>query len=176
MTDRASASNAKIHGFFVVDETRGSEFLRSETKIISDDCKTSRKPFERNQENYRFVYWKLRRAPLRPNFFRSFSLGSRVRRPPRLRTDLNSSLNATKARAIPSLNAPAWPVGPPPVTVDWISNWPVKLVSSKGWLTIILEVSRVKYWSTGRLLTKNFGFSTCFIHTRATASFRLPVA
>ena len=57
------------------------------------------------------------RAFLRPYFFLSFILGSRVKRPADLIVFLNVSLERTNALAIAWRQAPAWPESPPPVTV-----------------------------------------------------------
>ncbi len=62
----------------------------------------------------RFENWKLRRAFLRPYFFRSTMRLSRVRKPPSLRRGCKPGSMACKAREIPSTMAPTCPVVPPP--------------------------------------------------------------
>ena len=74
------------------------------------------------RSNQRFEYWKRLRAPGWPYFLRSFMRGSRVRKPSALRVERRLASNCSKARAMPCRTAPAWPVGPPPVTVTGTSD------------------------------------------------------
>src|SRR5262245_43385262 len=76
---------------------------------------------------------------------------------------------------MPWRTAPAWPDRPPPSTVTVTSNWPVRLQMEKGWLIIMRSTGRAKYAARSRPLIVILP-EPRLIHTRATASLRLPVA
>src|ERR1051325_5449256 len=81
---------------------------------------------------YLFENWNRFLAPFCPYFLRSLIRGSRVTRPACLRAGRRSALNSSSARVMPCLIAPAWPAGPPPVTLMTRSNLFVVSVSCKG--------------------------------------------
>jgi hypothetical protein len=70
--------------------------------------------------------------------------GSRVSSPAFLSGSRNFSSKRASALERPCLTAPAWPVGPPPLTVVNTSNWPTVLVTSRGCAMIMRSVSRGK--------------------------------
>src|SRR5580704_1366089 len=83
-------------------------------------------------KNYRFENWKLRRALALPYFLRSTTRGSRVTKPPRLRTLRSSGSCRISALEMPWRTAPAWPDSPPPDTVQTTSYWPWRLAATSG--------------------------------------------
>lgn len=114
------------------------------------------------------------RAFLRPYFFLSFIRGSLVKNPFDFKAGLYSILASFKALAIPWRIAPAWPVNPPPFTVQITSYLVVVFVTVKGCLTITFKVSNPKNSSI------SFPFIVIFPEpstnlTLATEDFLLPV-
>ena len=75
--------------------------------------------------------WGALRAFLRPYFFLSFILGSLVTKPAFFNSDFKFSSDLIKALVIPCLIAPAWPVKPPPCTLQITSNLSTVKTTSK---------------------------------------------
>src|SRR5580693_7988697 len=91
----------------------------------------------RNDGDYRFENWKLRRALALPYFLRSTTRESRVTKPPRLRTLRSSGSCRISALDMPWRTAPAWPDNPPPDTVQTTSYWPWRLAATSGcWISM----------------------------------------
>src|SRR3989338_1348729 len=124
---------------------------------------------------YLFVHWKRLRAPFWPYFLRSFIRESRVRKLPFLRSVLNAGSTSKRARAIPSLKAPACPDSPPPLIFAKQSNLFTVFVVWNGCFIRMRSVSRIKYLSRERLFTVTLPFPGTSL-TRAIASLRLPFA
>src|SRR3989441_10228740 len=78
------------------------------------------------------------------------------------------------ARVTPGRIAPACADTPPPCTLTSVRYWPAVEVTSNGWCTIMREVSRPKYASSGRVFT-TISPAPGWRRTRATEDFRLPV-
>ena len=86
-------------------------------------------------------------AFLRPYFFVSFIRGSLVKNPADFKTGLYSLLASFNALAIPWRTAPAWPVNPPPITLQITSYLSNVLVATNGCFTITFNTSVPKYSS-----------------------------
>src|SRR5580704_16451776 len=94
--------------------------------------RTCRRAAIRNDGDYRFENWKLRRALALPYFLRSTTRESRVTKPPRLSTLRSSGSCLISALDMPWRTAPAWPDSPPPDTVQTTSYWPWRLAATSG--------------------------------------------
>ena len=88
--------------------------------------------------------WGALRAFLSPYFFLSFIRGSLVKNPFVFKDGLYSEFASFRALAIPWRIAPAWPVNPPPLTVQITSYFAVVFVTVSGCLTITFNVSNPK--------------------------------
>src|SRR3984885_9555829 len=124
---------------------------------------------------YRFENWNRLRAPGWPDFFRSFILGSRVRRPSSFKTGRIVASWASSAREIAKRIAPACPMIPPPDVFTLTSNELLVLVNSNGFSTVNCSEGVEKYSSNGRPFTTIFP-DPRETRTCATAVFRRPVA
>jgi len=113
-------------------------------------------------------------AFLRPYFFLSFIRGSLVKNPFDFKAGLYSIFASFKALAIPCLIAPAWPVNPPPVTVQVTSYLSTVFVTVSGCLTITFKVSNPKNSSKSFPLTVIFPDPSTNL-TLAIEDFLLPV-
>lgn len=80
-------------------------------------------------------------------FFLSFIRGSLVKNPADFRVGLYSLLASFNALAIPWRIAPAWPVNPPPITLQITSYLSNVLVATNGCFTITFNTSVPKYSS-----------------------------
>src|SRR5438552_7423385 len=81
----------------------------------------------------------------------------------------------SSARVMPWRIATACADTPPPRTLTSVRYWPAVEVTSNGWCTIMREVSRPKYASSGRAFT-TISPAPGWRRMRATEDFRLPVA
>src|SRR5207244_4750533 len=122
----------------------------------------------------RFEYCGRLRALCRPYFLRSTSRGSRVTKPAFLSGERSSGSAWSSARGRPWRIAAACADTPPPCTLTSVRYWPAVEVTSNGWCTIMREVSRPKYASSGRVFT-TISPAPGWRRTRATEDFRLPV-
>jgi len=82
--------------------------------------------------SYLLLNWKPLLARFRPYFFRSFTLGSRVRKPWRRSGVRISVATSSSAMLIPWRTAPAWPAIPPPLHLAMTSYFPAAPTASKG--------------------------------------------
>ena len=130
---------------------------------------------QRMRQVQRLENWKLRRAALRPYFFRSFMRLSRVSRPLSRRAASVSALMRRSARATPSMIASAWPLNPPPETSATTSNLPSVFVTFSGARTEARWRSTGKNCSISRELILTTPVPRCS-QTRATELLRRPVA
>ena len=113
-------------------------------------------------------------AFLRPYFFLSFIRGSLVKNPADFNVGLYSPLASNNALEIPWRIAPAWPVNPPPITLQITSYFPNVFVEFKGCLTITFKVSVPKYSSISLPLIVIFPVPSTNL-TLAIDYFLLPV-
>src|SRR5437773_619692 len=130
---------------------------------------------QRRGADQRLEYCGRLRALWRPYFLRSTSRESRVMKPAFLSAPRNSGPAWSSARVMPWRIATACADTPPPRTLTSVRYWPAVEVTSNGWCTIMREVSRPKYASSGRAFT-TISPAPGWRRMRATEDFRLPVA
>src|ERR671918_489103 len=124
---------------------------------------------------YRFEYWGAFRAFFSPYLRRSFSRASRERNPSFFRAPRREASSSMRARAMPWLRAPAWPVTPPPssrATTSTSFSFPA---ARSGAVARTRWVRDGKYSSSERPLRSNRPVPG-ETRTRTPPSFRRPVA
>jgi hypothetical protein len=77
----------------------------------------------------------------KPYFSRSLRRGSRVRNPAAFKAGRKAASTVNKARAMPWRTAPAWPLGPPPLTLIRMSYFAALSVTVSGATATVRRVS-----------------------------------